>query len=119
MLGLQRRKDGKSWKYGLRSIYTVSVFARFDAMRQTQRFFDPFFDIHSSLIRQRVFFANARQNAPSILVRFRVEPSSTFATNYVRQLRNWMAGLAALYLSKLCWAVVSVFSSTQSPYNFV
>ena len=58
------------------------------------------------------FFANARQNAPSILVRFRVEPSSTFATNYVRQLRNWMAGLAVLHLGKLCWAVDSVFSST-------
>ena len=32
----------------------LRVFSRFDAMRQTQRFFDPFFDIHS--IRQRVFF---------------------------------------------------------------
>ena len=42
------------------------------------------------------FFANARQNAPSIFVRFRVEPSSTFATNCVRQLRNWLAGLAVL-----------------------
>ena len=60
----------------------LRVFTRFDAMRQTQRFFDPFFDIHS--IRPTRFFANARQNAPSILVRFRVEPSSTFATNYVR-----------------------------------
>ena len=61
----------------------LRVFTRYDAMPLTQRFL-----IYTVSVNAFFFFANARQNAPSIFVRFRVEPSSIFATNYVRQLRN-------------------------------
>ena len=75
----------------LRSIYTLSIFACFDTARPTQYYFHAFFDIFIQYPLMH-FLANAL----SMFVRFQVEQSSIFATNYVRQLRNWLAGLAVL-----------------------